>query len=125
VTGKNGKGSQEVALEYTTLRFFVENIDDDDHKRVIVLIEESIREFKKKDAVVLYVVFRLVSVLFVLRQRDVWSGLIELRCMQFKDWTTICRHSALRHSQLIKELGYYLLKDGTNLLLYRLTRNRR
>jgi len=34
----------------------VENIEtdiDDDHKRVIVLIEESIREFKKKDAVVL------------------------------------------------------------------------
>ena len=40
-------------MESSTLRFFVENIDDDDQKRVIVLIEESIREFKKKDAVVL------------------------------------------------------------------------
>jgi len=26
-----------------------------------------------------YVVFRLIVVLFVLRQRDVWSGLIEIK----------------------------------------------
>jgi len=86
VTGKNGKGSQKLHGIKHSLLFRGEHKEDiltdidDDQKRVIVLIEESIREFKKKDAVVLYVVFRLVSVLFVLRQRDVVS-LIELRCM--------------------------------------------